>query len=59
MQLRYIRPFSQYKRGDVVEFPDGAAFDEFYLELVPPEVPVPAVPVTVPAPAVGAAPKEM
>lgn len=60
MQLRYIRPFSQYKRGDVAEFPDGAAFDPFYLEPVPPPVAVPvAAPVPpVPAP-VPATPKEM
>lgn len=54
MQLRYIRPFSQYKTGDVVEFPDGAAFDPFYLEPVP-APPAPAVR----APAVPTAPKEM
>ena len=39
MQVRYIRPFSQYKIGDVVEFPDGAAFDPFYLEPVVAEAP--------------------
>lgn len=63
MQLRYIRPFSQYKPGDVVEFPDGAAFDTFYLEPVPPEpsataVAVPVVPAIAPPPA-AAIPKEM
>ena len=39
MQLRYIRPFSQYQPGDVVEVPDGAAFSDFYLERVPPADP--------------------
>lgn len=55
MQLRYTRPHSQYKPGDVVEVPDGAAFDEFTLERVPPDPPAPAVPFTV----LAAAPKEM
>lgn len=57
MQLRYVRPFSQYKPGDVVEVPDGAEFDEFYLERAEPEPPAAEIPATVPAPAAG--PKEM
>jgi hypothetical protein len=35
MQLRNIRPHSQYLPGDVVEVPDGAAFDPFCWELTP------------------------
>ena len=35
MQIRNIRPFSQYVPGDVVEVPDGAAFDDFHWEAVP------------------------
>ncbi len=56
MQLRYIRPFSQYVPGDVVEVPDGAAFDNFYLERVPdppadPPAPEPEAQAPDPAPA--------
>jgi len=32
MQIRNIRPFSQHKPGDVVDVPDGAAFDPFHWE---------------------------
>jgi hypothetical protein len=34
VQLRNIRPFSQYVPGDVVEVPDGAAFDPHHWEAV-------------------------
>jgi len=36
MQIRNIRPFSQHEPGDVVEVPDGAAFDPFHWEAVEP-----------------------
>jgi hypothetical protein len=58
VQLRNIRPFSQYQPGDVVEVPDGAAFDDFHWERVAARAaapPVPAVPVLAPP----AEPKEM
>ena len=32
MQIRCIRDFSQYEPGDLVEVPDGAAFDPFHFE---------------------------
>lgn len=34
MQLKCIRHFSQYEPGDLVEVPDGAAFDDFHWEPV-------------------------
>lgn len=58
MQLRYIRPFGQYEPGDVVDVPDGADFDPYCLERVPP-VPDPAAPAAAPAVAPATAPKEM
>jgi len=36
VQLRNIRPFSQYVPGDLVEVPDGSAADPFYWEAVAP-----------------------
>lgn len=66
MQLRYIQPFSQYEPGDLVEVPDGAAYDPFYLEPAPVDAFAPdPVPVPDPEPAAPAAqfpqpaPKEM
>lgn len=57
MQLRYIRPFSQYQPGDVVEVPDGAAFSDFYLERVPPADPPADPPAAAPEPEAPASPR--
>jgi len=35
VQLRNIRPHSQYSPGDLVEVPDGAAYDDFCWESAP------------------------
>jgi hypothetical protein len=35
VQVRCIRPFSQYEAGDTEEVPDGAAFDPFHWEPTP------------------------
>lgn len=61
MQLKNIRPFSQYEPGDTVEVPDGAAFDPFHWEAVPPASSVPATAPTAPVtPAVAlVTPEEM
>lgn len=62
MQVRNIRPFSQYEPGDVVEVPDGAAVDPFHWEPAGPPAdppapdPEPAAPVT---PRLPIPPKEM
>lgn len=53
-QLRNISPFSQYVPGDLVEVPDGAAYDPFHWEPVVPAEPAPADPPRLPDP-----PKEM
>jgi hypothetical protein len=34
VQVRNIRPFSQYVPGDTEEIPDGAAFDPYHWEAV-------------------------
>jgi hypothetical protein len=39
VQLRNIRPFSQYEPGDTAEVPDGAAFDPLHWEAVTPADP--------------------
>lgn len=36
MQLICIRDFSQFVPGDLVEVPDGAAFDDFHWQAAPP-----------------------
>lgn len=63
MQLRYIQPFSQYEPGDLVEVPDGAAYDPFYLEPAggtpPPDGDPPDGPPAPPAAQFPPAPKEM
>lgn len=62
MQLRNIRPFSQYDVGDLVDVPDGAAFDPFHWEAVeaPADPPAdPPVPAAAAVPRLPIPPKEM
>lgn len=39
VQVRCIRPFSQYDVGDTAEVPDGAEFDPFHWEPAPAATP--------------------
>jgi len=41
MQIKCVRPFGNFKPGDSVEVPDGAAFDTYHFEQAP-EEPAPA-----------------
>lgn len=57
MQVRCIRPFSQYQPGDVTDVPDGAATDPFHWEAV--TVPADPSPDPPAAPRLPVPPKEM